>query len=126
MTKTTTLDQGRHAELACCEFLKNHGLRLLEKNFRGRQGEIDLIMLDKKTLVFVEVRYRKNDAYGGALASVTPLKQHHIKTTAEFFLQQHPQYNNSRIDVVGMSKKSHNDDGKPSDEYQYEWIKNAF
>jgi len=126
MTKTTTRDQGMHAELACCEYLKNQGLKFLQKNFRGRQGEIDLIMLDKKTLVFVEVRYRKNNDYGGALASITPLKQRHILTTAEFFLQQHPQYKNARIDVVGMSKKPDNDACDTSDEYNYEWIKNAF
>jgi putative endonuclease len=126
MTKTTTRDQGTHAELACCEFLKNQGLKFLQKNFHGRQGEIDLIMLDKKTLVFVEVRYRKNNDYGGALASITPLKQRHILTTAEFFLQQHPQYTNARIDVVGMSKKPDNDACSTTDEYNYEWIKNAF
>jgi putative endonuclease len=124
--KPTTLDQGRHAEQACCEFLQKQGLKLLQKNFRGRQGEIDLIMLDKKTLVFVEVRYRKNNAFGGALASITPLKQHHIKTTAEFFLQQQPQHKNARIDVVGMSKKPQNGSSQNSDEYHYEWIKNAF
>lgn len=128
MTKTTTLDQGRHAEQACCEFLKNHGLKLLQKNFRGRQGEIDLIMLDKKTLVFVEVRYRKNNDYGGALASITPAKQRHIQATAELFMQQQPQYKNARIDVVGMSKKTHNDDpgNDATFDYHYEWIKNAF
>ena len=99
---------------------------MLQKNFRGRQGEIDLIMLDKNVLVFVEVRYRKNNAYGGALASITALKQRHVKTTAEFFLQQQPRYKNARIDVVAMSKKPQNALGDNIDEYHYEWIKNAF
>jgi len=122
----TTLDLGRHAEQACCEFLQKQGLKLLQKNFRGHQGEIDLIMLDKKILVFIEVRYRKSNAYGGALASITPLKQHHIQATAELFLQQHPQYKNARIDVVGMSKKPQNNGNQHDDIYHYEWIKNAF
>lgn len=123
--KPTTLDQGRHAEQACCEYLQQQGLKLLQKNFHGRHGEIDLIMLDKKILVFVEVRYRKNNAYGGALASITATKQKHIVATAELFLQQHPNYKNVRIDVVGMSKTTQNDTQESFNHYHYEWIKNA-
>ncbi len=123
--KPTTLEQGRHAEQACCEFLQQQGLRLLQKNFQGRHGEIDLIMLDKKTLVFVEVRYRKNNDYGGPLASITAHKQKHIIATAQLFLQQQPAYKDVRIDVVGMSKKPQNDAYTTFDQYHYEWIKNA-
>ncbi|MGB5395655.1 MAG: YraN family protein [Gammaproteobacteria bacterium] len=124
--KTTTLEQGRQSEQACCDYLQQQGLKLLEKNFRGRHGEIDLIMLEGKTLVFVEVRYRKNNNFGGALASITPQKQHRISATAEFYLQQQPKYKNARIDVVGMAQKPQNSHESTRTEYSFEWIKNAF
>lgn len=124
--KATTLDQGRQTEQACCNYLQQQGLKLVEKNFRGRHGEIDLVMLDKQTLVFVEVRYRRNNDYGGALASITPAKQQRILATAELYLQQHPNRKNARIDVVGMSQKPQNSPVASTEEYNYEWIKNAF
>ena len=124
--KATTLDQGRQTEQACCDYLQQQGLKLLEKNFRGRHGEIDLIMLEGKTLVFIEVRYRKNNDYGGALASITPQKQQRISATAELYLQQKPGYRDARIDVVGMAQKPQNSRANNSDEYSFEWIKNAF
>jgi putative endonuclease len=124
--KPTTLDQGRQTEQACCDYLKEQGLKLLDKNFRGKHGEIDLIMLEGKTLVFVEVRYRKNKDYGGPLASITPQKQQRISATAELYLQQQPKYRHARIDVVGMTQKPQNSPESASNEYSFEWIKNAF
>ena len=124
--KPTTLEQGRQTEQACCEYLQQQGLKLLEKNFHGRHGEIDLVMLEGKTLVFVEVRYRKNNDYGGPLASITAQKQRRIAATAELYLQQQPKYKNARIDVVGMAQKPQNSHTTSATEYSYEWIKNAF
>ena len=72
---TTTRKIGCDAEEACCNHLTQQGLILITKNFHCRHGEIDLIMKDRKTLVFIEVRYRKSDRYGGALESITPKKQ---------------------------------------------------
>ena len=68
-------DRGRDAELACCKYLQQQGLKLLAKNYLGRRGELDLVMQENNTVVFIEVRYRKNDTFGGALESVTPGKQ---------------------------------------------------
>ena len=121
--KAKHLIQGEEAESACCTHLKKQGLKLLEKNFRCRFGEIDLVMRQGETLVFVEVRFRQNPNYGGGLESVTPAKQQKLRKTAEYYLQQNPRYENARFDVVAMSKNSA-DRGKSH--YTYNWIQNAF
>ena len=81
------------------------GYRLVEKNFRSRYGEIDMVMLDRECLVFVEVRYRRNDAYGGALQSVGVAKQAKLRRTAESYLQRTglPDFEECRFDVVAVS-----------------------
>lgn len=122
--KAIHLKQGKDAEIACCNYLKSQGLKLVEKNFSFRQGEIDIIMLDRKTLVFVEVRYRKNNSFGGGLESVTCAKQLKLRKTAELYLQQNTQHENARFDVVSMSKN--NQTNKNRQEYTFEWIMNAF
>ena len=122
--KAAHLKQGEDAEAACCAYLKSQGLKLVEKNFRCRHGEIDIIMLDKKTLTFVEVRFRKNDLFGGGLASITSAKQRKLRMTAELFLQQNTHYKNARFDVVSMSKN--NQTSKNKQAYCFDWIQNAF
>jgi len=81
-------------------------------------------MLDKKTLVFVEVRFRKNNFFGGGLESVTATKQLKLRRTAELFLQQNTRYENARFDVVSMSKN--NQTSKNKQAYCFDWIQNAF
>ena len=123
----TSHSKGQHAENACCEYLKQQGLKLLARNYRGHRGEIDLVMQEAQTLVFVEVRFRKNSFYGSALESVDQKKQLRILSTAEEYLQNKTKLKNGRIDVVAMSQKPQN---KPNDDtednYTFEWIKNAF
>jgi putative endonuclease len=116
-------DRGQDAEQACCQYLQQQGLKLLERNYHGRRGELDLIMLDNNTVVFVEVRYRKNNAFGGALESITASKQHKLRITAEQYLQQETRLKNGRFDVVAMTGKVQNNS---SNHYTFEWIKNAF
>lgn len=120
--KAAHLIQGEDAEAACYRYLKSRGLKLVAKNFSCRFGEIDIIMLDKKTLVFVEVRFRKNTAFGGALESVTTAKQNKLRNTAELYLQQNIQYENARFDVVSMSKNNQTN----KHQYCFDWITNAF
>lgn len=118
MSKTG--EQGRQAEDQACRFLEQHGLRLLEKNFRCRFGEIDLIMREGDTLVFVEVRFRRNHLYGGPLASITPDKQRRLLITAQTYLQQNTvkgKYQGMRFDVVALSAHTENPD--------IEWLPNA-
>ena len=84
-------------------------------------------MQDGNTLVFVEVRFRKNNFYGGGLESVTAQKQQRILSTAEQYLQNETKLKNARIDVVAMSQKPQNKDSdNAEDSYSFDWIKNAF
>ena len=122
--KAEHLKQGEDAEAACCKYLKSQGLKLVDKNFNCRAGEIDIIMLDKKTLVFVEVRFRKNNTFGGGLESVTYSKQKKLRQTAELYLQQNNQHKNARFDVVSMSKNTQTKLNKQI--YTFDWVTNAF
>lgn len=107
--------QGNCAEQDALEFLQQAGLELVSKNYSCRFGEIDLILQDQETLVFVEVRYRNSDKFGGAAASVNRQKQQKIIRTAEDYLQKnHRQIPACRIDVVGINKNQ-----------KIDWIKNA-
>ena len=122
--KAAHLKQGEDAETACRDYLRSQGLKLVDKNFSCRQGEIDIIMLDKKVLVFIEVRFRKNNNFGGGLESITASKQQKLRQTAELYLQQNNQYENARFDVVSMSKNNQTSNNRQ--EYTFEWITNAF
>ncbi len=115
--------RGQHAEQACCDYLKQQGLKLLDKNYQGRRGELDLVMKDNNTVVFIEVRFRKSNTFGSALESVTASKQEKLRMTAEQYLQQETRLTDGRFDVVAMSEKSQNNG---SEVYTFEWIKNAF
>ncbi len=110
--------KGKIAEELARDYLKNNGLRFIDKNFNSRYGEIDLIMQDQNSLVFIEVRYRKNQDYGGAKASVTFSKQQKIQKTALYYMQQKGREFNARFDVIAMSGENKN--------LTIEWIKNAF
>lgn len=122
--KAAHLIQGEDAEAACIRYLKWQGLKLLSTNFSCRLGEIDIIMLDDNMLVFVEVRFRKNNNFGGGLESITAAKQRKLRRTAELYLQQYDKHKNARFDVVSMSKNNQTRDGKQ--QYTFDWIENAF
>ena len=83
-------------------FLEQQGLTLIEKNFRCRAGEIDLIMRDVQTLVFIEVRSRKNQQFGGAAASVGPVKQQRLWRSASLYLLKFPKPPACRFDLVAI------------------------
>lgn len=106
--------------------MKQQGLSTIDRNYRSRYGEIDLIMRDKNTLVFVEVRYRKHQQFGSASASVTPTKQKKIILTAEYYLQQHrwTESYNCRFDVVSISPDTNK--ANEAEAFLIEWIKDAF
>ncbi|MEH6447670.1 MAG: YraN family protein [Oleispira sp.] len=106
-------DKERLAE----DYLAAKGFILIERNFLCKSGEIDLIMKDQDYWVFIEVRYRKNKEFGGALASITAGKQKKLRRAAEYYLLQH--FGNTpppcRFDVVGIEGQD-----------EIMWIKNAF
>lgn len=117
---------GNEQESKAARYLRAQGLKLQCRNYRSRSGEIDLIMSDSNILVFVEVRYRRNAHFGGAIDSVTIAKQKKIRLTAAHYLQSHPrlQTNECRFDVIGLTHTpaatGH------TAELQFDWIKNAF
>lgn len=108
--------KGQIAEQIASDYLRAKGLRLITSNYRSRFGEIDLIMQEDKTLVFIEVRLRKNKLFGGAEESITASKQHKIVITAEYYLQQYGSQA-CRFDAILMDKEDVN---------SITWIKNAF
>ena len=85
-TNDTTVARGREAETLAAAYLEGCGLRLVTRNFRVRGGEIDLIMRDRTTLVFVEVRQRSRSDFGGAGASITAAKRRRIVLAARHWL----------------------------------------
>ncbi len=107
---------GNRAEDKACKYLKKVGLHLLERNFATKAGEVDLIMKDGETLVFIEVRYRKNTDFGGATASVTPKKQQRIIKASLAYQQKCAPQSAMRFDVIAI-------EGNPP---SINWIKSAF
>ncbi|EPD6200709.1 YraN family protein [Enterobacter hormaechei] len=104
-------------ELKARRWLEGKGLRFVAANVRGRGGEIDLIMKDGQTIVFVEVRYRQSSRFGGAAASVTLAKQQKLLQTAHLWLARH----NGSFDTVDCHFDVVAFTGNAID-----WLKNAF
>ena len=97
----TTTAFGRKGEDLALAYLQQKGFRPVTRNFRRTHGEIDLIMEDGNTLVFIEVKSRTNRRYGEPKDAVTPFKQRHIQYTAKSFLYAHHITGRSiRFDVV--------------------------
>ncbi|WP_019531269.1 YraN family protein [Dasania marina] len=111
---------GQQVEQLAAKYLTRHQLRVLAFNYRCRRGEIDIIMLDGETIVFVEVRYRRSNSHGTPLETVDFRKQQKLLITAEHYLQQHFQNAPCRFDVIS----AHCD--PVSAELCFDWVKNAF
>ncbi len=111
---------GRQAEEQACNFLLRRGLTLVERNYRCRLGELDLVMRHADTTVFVEVRYRGGTALVSATASVDRHKQARLIAAAQHYLQQHPAAARGpcRFDVIAVAPTA--------GENRVEWITNAF
>lgn len=114
------LHRGAKAEKFALQYLKSKGLQLLEKNYSCPYGELDIVMMEREDLVFVEVRYRSSMQFGGAMASIDVSKQKKLRRTGEMFLQNHTKlhFSGCRFDVVAIS-------GTPPD-YELDWIISAF
>ncbi len=108
---------GTRAERLAEAFLKAEGLEILGRNFRCKAGEIDLIAEDRGTVVFVEVRLRRNGCFGGAGASITPSKQGRIRRAASLWLNQTRDTRPCRFDALLFDEL----------EIQHcDWVRNAF
>ncbi|HHY15995.1 MAG TPA: YraN family protein [Firmicutes bacterium] len=112
------MNPGKKGEELACRYLQQRGLVVLERNFRLRRGEIDLIMAHGPVLVFVEVKYRSSQRYGTALESVTKTKQRRIKLVAAAYLQRFTDLPDVRFDVVGVAPSGQG--------HQFTWVKGAF
>ena len=112
---------GNEAERASERLLISAGLRLLARNYRCKQGELDLVMRDVDTVVFVEVRYRRRNQWGDAVETVDWRKQKRLIAAAHHYLLTHPHLANQpcRFDVVAAT-------GDPADPTSYRWIREAF
>jgi putative endonuclease len=96
-------DLGAFGERVAAAHLEAKGYRIRARNFRCREGEIDIVAEDGDCLVFVEVRTRRGDAFGTPAESVTAAKERRLLTVAKAYLQEHPDIPaNQRIDVVGV------------------------
>lgn len=111
---------GADIERAAQRYLEQRGLTLVEANYQIRGGELDLIMRDRDSLVFVEVRYRASRAYGGGLESVDGRKRERLRRAASQYLQARQIRDTlpCRFDVVAVEPRG--------DSLSFDWITNAF
>ena len=106
---------GEEKECLACAYLQEKGLHLLERNYRCRRGEIDLVMREAGTLVFVEVRFRASTRFGTAAETVDSRKQRKLAATASHYLQRNPTNLPCRFDVIALSGTN-----------RIDWIRDAF
>lgn len=103
---------GRRGEDLAAEYLAERGYRVIERNVRRREGEIDLIAVHKKTLVFVEVKLRSPGQFGGAVEALTSRKQRRLRELAAAYSADHPELPaDLRIDVVAIDLEPDGDVG---------------
>ena len=118
----STRARGQRVEQLAEAWLRSQGLKSVERNYTVRGGEIDLIMNDGDTLVFVEVRYRRDDQHGSGAESINMVKQQRLMKAALHYLQA--QYGDReppcRFDVISASGETTT--GIP----EFDWIRNAF
>jgi putative endonuclease len=113
-------DLGHQGERIALEVLKEQGYRILEKNFRTRLGEIDIIARHKDTICFVEVKTRKSLTRGVPQESITPAKRHKLAQVALCYLKQKKLFSQkARFDVVAITRSAQG-------EVQSRLISNAF
>ena len=122
MSPENTTEAGRRGEDLALRHLESQGLELLERNYRCRAGEIDLVMLEGRTLVLVEVRSRTSATHGGAAATVGSRKQRRFTLAARHLMLTRPQYRRlaARFDVVAIDPTP---GGGPA---RLTWIRDAF
>jgi putative endonuclease len=107
---------GARAEELCAELLRRAGLRVLARNWRCRHGEIDLVAEEGRTLVFAEVRYRRDERFGGAAESVAAAKRARLVAAARLYLARRPDAE-CRFDVLLLDALEAS---------RVQWIRNAF
>ncbi|MDO8599884.1 MAG: YraN family protein [bacterium] len=103
MKGSDNISSGKRGERIAAIFLEKQGYKILEMNFKARYGELDIIALDGKTLVFVEVKTRKTYEYGRPEEAVNPRKLHMVVQTGQYYKLMHPELPDLlRVDVVAV------------------------
>lgn len=103
-TTTTTIERGQSAETVATRLLVAHGYEIVERNFRGTSGELDIIARDRDVLCFVEVRSRADGDHGHAAEMVDRKKQRQVTRVAlEYIGFRDPRFTRSRFDVVAIT-----------------------
>ena len=119
---SSSTSTGQHYEALAREHLQQQGLTLLEQNYHSRFGEIDLIMFDQQVLCFIEVKFRKSNAFGGAASAIPRAKQQKIVKTAQCYISSTPAIAQKpmRFDALILQLESSVTD------INIDWIQNAF
>lgn len=126
--RTTGNSKGDDAEHQAANYLRRQGLKILDCNYRTRRGEIDIIADDNGTLVFAEVRLRRDHRFGRGLETVDRRKQQRLIRAAEQYLltgtggQQPP----CRFDVLDLAPETKSRDIENRNQYRVEWLQDAF
>ena len=98
-----SLELGALGERIAADHLTDAGLRLLDRNWRCREGELDVVARDRDALVFCEVKTRRGTGYGHPVEAVTPAKQRRLRVLAQRWLAAHDEHAPEvRFDVVGI------------------------
>ena len=105
---------GAWGEALAAEYLRKKKYKIVATGYRCRFGEIDLIVADKRFLIFVEVKLRKSDQFASAMEFVDHRKQIRIRTTAELYLSQNPTELQPRFDVIEIYAPEGLDTKKPT------------
>lgn len=108
------MEQGKRAEIKAKKYLVNQGLEWIASNVRYPFGELDIVMKQGSTWVFVEVKYRSNTQFGGALQAVNPKKIARLRKAANHYLQQHRINAPCRFDLIAINGE------------QLEWLTDIF
>ncbi len=117
--RLSTRRAGDRGEQIALDYLIDKGYSLVERNYRTRYGEVDLILRSGDTMVFVEVKLRRGLGFGDPLESVTSRKQATIRSLAESYLaERDPDFENVRFDVVGILETRY--------ETEIQHVRNAF
>ena len=112
---------GDWAETLASDHVQQQGWQLLARNFHCRGGELDIIASKQQTLAFIEVKYRRSNAYGGPLAAITHNKRQRLIRAAQTFLQTQPRFKSyqARFDLVAIC-------GRPEQQLELQWLPSIF
>jgi putative endonuclease len=122
MTMTNT-QVGAWAEEVAWQHIHQHGWQLVGRNFFCKGGELDIIVRKGNVLAFIEVKYRKRNIMGGAIASLSATKKRRLIHSAKVFLQEHPLLAklDCRFDLIAIDGSD-----SPHSQVQIQWLDNAF